>query len=176
MIDFFRTMASRIFDYLNDPLLVAKFQKLFGVTLKTPFSESDDNLYDTDNLTSASDLRRKNGSMYDTSTSLIEDYDQNVLAHKYNLRSRKYQTHRRSASEYSTASSKDGSTDSRDYVVKWSFFYYLFHVGAGLGNEMFYCCFFPYWFWNVDGYVCRRLVLTWCIIMYIGQALKDIIR
>lgn len=166
-------MAGRIFDYLNDPLLVASFQKTFGVTHK-PAIDTEDNSDDSDNLTSASDLRLKNGGVYDT-TGLLEEYDQSVLAHSYNLRSRKFQTHRRTASEYSTASSRDGNAD-KDYVVKWSFFYYLFHIGAGLGNEMFYCCFFPYWFWNVDGYVCRRLVLTWCIIMYIGQALKDIIR
>ncbi|XP_067943578.1 sphingosine-1-phosphate phosphatase 2-like isoform X2 [Watersipora subatra] len=161
-------MASQVFDFLNDPQLVATFQKTFGVTYKT-----DENNEDGDNLSSAADLQRKSSGFYDASSTLLEDYD-NSVAHGYNLRSRKYQGHRRSLSEYSTASSKDA--DNKDYVVRWPFFYYLFHIGAGLGNEMFYCCFFPYWFWNVDGYVCRRLVLTWCLIMYVGQALKDIIR
>lgn len=165
-------MNSALFHWLNDPQLVARFQKFFGV-LPKPASDSDDSSEDSD-LTSAADLRLKN--IYDPSNALIDDYDPNNLAHGYNLRSRKYQTHRRSASEFSTTSSKDSTADSKDYVIKYSFFYYLFNIGAGLGNEMFYCCFFPYWFWNVDGYVCRRLVLTWCIIMYIGQALKDIIR
>jgi len=165
-------MMQSMLEFVNDPHTVAKFQKLFGVTHKiSPAepqrSEDRDDSDDNDHM---------NG-MYKHAP-LIEDYsnsDNLLSSHSYNLRSRKF-THHRSASEVSTSSSGSGLNDNKDYVVRWSFFYYLFHIGAGLGNEMFYCCFFPYWFWNVDGYVCRRLVLTWCMIMYIGQALKDIIR
>lgn len=173
-------MLGTMFEVLNDPHLVAKFQRAFGVTYKIspaePVRPSDRE--DSDEAEHLDFPGTKNGGLYNTAP-LIDDYSNNTdnlltSQHSYNLRSRKY-THRRSASEYSSASS-NGSYDSNDYVVKYSFFYYLFQMGAGLGNEMFYCCFFPYWFWNVDGYVCRRLVLTWCLIMYIGQALKDVIR
>lgn len=159
-----------MFEAVNDPHMVARFQKLFGVTYKISPAEPqrpDD-----------SDENEHMNGFYKQATPLIDDYSNNdnlLSSHSYNLRSRKF-THHRSASEVSTSSSGSGANDNKDYVVQWSFFYYLFHIGAGLGNEMFYCCFFPYWFWNVDGYVCRRLVLTWCVIMYIGQALKDIIR
>ena len=33
-----------------------------------------------------------------------------------------------------------------------------------------------FWFWNIDGAVGRRVILIWNLIMYIGQAFKDIIR
>ncbi|PAA73777.1 hypothetical protein BOX15_Mlig020185g1 [Macrostomum lignano] len=63
-----------------------------------------------------------------------------------------------------------------DYKIKNLFLYHLFTFGAMLGNEEFNCTFFPYWFWNVDGYVCRRVVIAWGFSMWFGQALKDLIR
>lgn len=63
-----------------------------------------------------------------------------------------------------------------DYIITNKFLYYLFHFGANLGNEIFYIIFFPCWFWNIDGFVGRRLCIFWCIFMYVGQALKDIIK
>ncbi|CAG2114434.1 unnamed protein product, partial [Medioppia subpectinata] len=48
--------------------------------------------------------------------------------------------------------------------------------GASLGYETFYASFFPLWFWNIDSAVGRRLVLVWVIVMYFGQALKDVIQ
>lgn len=65
---------------------------------------------------------------------------------------------------------------SSDFVATNLFLDYLFHFGASLGNEVFYITFFPFWFWNIDGYVGRRLCVFWCIFMYLGQATKDIIR
>jgi hypothetical protein len=35
------------------------------------------------------------------------------------------------------------------------FWYYFFSLGAAMGNEIFYCLFFPFWFWNVDGAIAR---------------------
>lgn len=171
-------MLGAIFEKLNDPHLVARFQNAFGVSHKISPAEPE-RCGDQDDSAEDEDLdfaQSKNGGLYNSATFIGEysNADNLLSSHSYNLRSRKYM-HRRTASEYSTASSIS-SSDNCDYVVSSSFFYYLFQCGAGLGNEMFYCCFFPYWFWNVDGYVCRRLVLTWCLIMYIGQALKDVIR
>ena len=54
--------------------------------------------------------------------------------------------------------------------------YYLFNVGANLGNEAFYILFFPTLFWNVDGWVARRMIVFWCLYMYIGQATKDLLK
>ena len=73
-------------------------------------------------------------------------------------------------------SDQNSSSGAIDYITTNSFFYYLFQFGASLGNEVFYITFFPFWFWNIDGYVGRRLCVFWCIFMYLGQATKDIVR
>jgi len=72
--------------------------------------------------------------------------------------------------------SRSKSDHNDDYIIRNKFLYYLFQFGANLGNEIFYITFFPLWFWNIDGFVGRRLCIFWCIFMYIGQALKDIIK
>ena len=73
-----------------------------------------------------------------------------------------------------------GESTHTDGEVKYSvtnkLLYYMFVVGAAIGDEIFYCILWSTWFWNFDGYVCRRVVYIWCFIMYVGQATKDIIR
>ncbi|XP_077906152.1 sphingosine-1-phosphate phosphatase 1 isoform X2 [Ictidomys tridecemlineatus] len=60
-------------------------------------------------------------------------------------------------------------------VSNWPL-YYLFCFGTELGNELFYIMFFPFWIWNLDPLVGRRLVIIWVLVMYLGQCTKDIIR
>lgn len=60
-------------------------------------------------------------------------------------------------------------------VSNW-LLYYLFCFGTELGNELFYILFFPFWIWNLDLLVGRRLVIIWVLVMYLGQCTKDIIR
>uniref|UniRef100_A0A182VTY7 Phosphatidic acid phosphatase type 2/haloperoxidase domain-containing protein n=1 Tax=Anopheles minimus TaxID=112268 RepID=A0A182VTY7_9DIPT len=62
------------------------------------------------------------------------------------------------------------------YRVTNYFWYVLFIVGTELGDEIFYATFIPFWFWNIDSAVGRRVVMVWSAIMYVGQSLKDIIR
>ncbi|XP_058060168.1 sphingosine-1-phosphate phosphatase 1-like [Anopheles bellator] len=66
--------------------------------------------------------------------------------------------------------------DDNAYRVTNNFWYVLFIVGTELGDEIFYATFIPFWFWNVDSAVGRRVVMLWSAIMYVGQSLKDIIR
>lgn len=72
-------------------------------------------------------------------------------------------------------SQQEGEGELAGITVTNKFWYYLFIIGTELGDEMFYACFIPFWFWNVDGVVGRRFVLVWATLMYIGQALKDIL-
>jgi len=62
-------------------------------------------------------------------------------------------------------------------VVETSrFWHYLFWFGTFLGDEIFYATMIPFWFWNVDSAVARRVVLLWSVTMYVGQVLKDIFK
>ncbi|XP_075470988.1 sphingosine-1-phosphate phosphatase 1 [Ascaphus truei] len=64
----------------------------------------------------------------------------------------------------------------QEFHVTNPFLYYLFSFGTELGNELFYISFFPFWIWNVDAYVGRRLFVVWVWVMYLGQCTKDLIR
>lgn len=58
---------------------------------------------------------------------------------------------------------------NKEFEITNKFWYYLFILGTALGDEVFYSCFIPFWFWNVDGFVGRRVILVWTIVMYIGM-------
>ena len=70
---------------------------------------------------------------------------------------------------------RNGS-DVKLYQIKNYFWYYLFSFGSKLGYELFYAFSFSYCYWNLDSFICRRLMLIWAVLMYVGQALKDIIK
>jgi len=71
--------------------------------------------------------------------------------------------------------SNGNETHNREMLVGNRFWFYIFTFGTGLGSELFYLFLFPFWFWNIDGAVGRRIAAMWCLSMYIGQGLKDII-
>lgn len=58
------------------------------------------------------------------------------------------------------------------YRIHKKFWYYLFLIGTELGDEIFYATFIPFWFWNIDGAVGRRVIFLWSIVMYIGTYFK----
>ncbi|XP_073778755.1 sphingosine-1-phosphate phosphatase 2 isoform X2 [Danio rerio] len=62
------------------------------------------------------------------------------------------------------------------YVVKNWLFYFLFVTSATLGHEIFYITFLPCIHWNLDPFLCRRLVNMWVVVMYIGQVMKDVLK
>ncbi|XP_043930327.1 sphingosine-1-phosphate phosphatase 1 [Protopterus annectens] len=66
--------------------------------------------------------------------------------------------------------------DGQAFSIKCKTLYFLFTLGTELGNELFYISFFPFWIWNVDAYVARRIILIWVWVMYLGQCTKDILR
>ena len=71
---------------------------------------------------------------------------------------------------------EDSSEWSVSYTIENPVLYYLFSFGASLGNEIFYILFFSSTLWNFDSYVVRKVLIVWCVIMYLGQAAKDFIR
>uniref|UniRef100_A0A8C1XNK9 Sphingosine-1-phosphate phosphatase 2 n=1 Tax=Cyprinus carpio TaxID=7962 RepID=A0A8C1XNK9_CYPCA len=65
---------------------------------------------------------------------------------------------------------------SASYEVRNWLFYFLFVTSAALGHEVFYITFLPCIHWNLDPFLCRRLVNMWAVVMYIGQVMKDILK
>lgn len=62
------------------------------------------------------------------------------------------------------------------YEVKNRILYVLLVTSAMLGHEVFYITFLPCIHWNLDSFLCRRLVNVWAVVMYIGQVMKDILK
>uniref|UniRef100_H3A4K5 Sphingosine-1-phosphate phosphatase 2 n=1 Tax=Latimeria chalumnae TaxID=7897 RepID=H3A4K5_LATCH len=78
---------------------------------------------------------------------------------------------------HGSSSKKDAKRkSSQRYVVKNYYLYYLFRFAAALGQEIFYITFLPFTYWNFDPYVSRRLVNVWTMVMYVGQASKDLLK
>lgn len=61
-----------------------------------------------------------------------------------------------------------------DYQVSNYFWYFLFQFGAFLGDDAFYYTFVPFWFFNINSFVIRRVLLLWALFMYIGQSSKEV--
>ncbi|CAK1601426.1 unnamed protein product [Parnassius mnemosyne] len=147
-------MWEDIIEYLKDPLLVIKVQNFFGVIYKNISTE------DSSEVVYSERLEKK-----------TEEFD--IKQHK------RIPSNLSSSSQSSYDTDTSGESTGKDEVVchiSNKFWYWLFVLGTALGDEIFYATFIPFWFWNIDGAVGRRVVLVWTVVMYIGQGFKDIIR
>ncbi|XP_006801220.1 sphingosine-1-phosphate phosphatase 2 isoform X1 [Neolamprologus brichardi] len=76
---------------------------------------------------------------------------------------------------------KENGYASRDcgrprYEVRNWPLHFLFLLSASLGHEIFYITCLPNIHWSVDPFLCRRLLNTWALVMYVGQVMKDILK
>uniref|UniRef100_A0A8C5MU62 Sphingosine-1-phosphate phosphatase 1 n=1 Tax=Leptobrachium leishanense TaxID=445787 RepID=A0A8C5MU62_9ANUR len=143
----------RLCDSLQDPGKVARFQRLCGVqTTFTPEPARLDN-GQCGAQGEAEGPRHRNGLL------LFNGASEEQAATKKPQR----------------RNSLTGET-GQEFSIGRPFLYYLFCFGTELGNELFYISFFPFWIWNVDPQVGRRLVVIWVWVMYLGQCTKDLIR
>ncbi|KAK2578050.1 hypothetical protein KPH14_008467 [Odynerus spinipes] len=140
----------KIIEYLKDPHLVANIQEFFEVQINynTKYSKKY-RLSDNTESNGYNTVEKISNGHIKTDVSL---YKEGSLPKEH-------------------IQGLDGPT----YTINNRFWYYLFLFGTELGDEIFYSSFIPFWFWNIDGAVGRRVVLVWAIVMSIGQALKDVI-
>ncbi|KAK9508276.1 hypothetical protein O3M35_007973 [Rhynocoris fuscipes] len=138
-------------NYLKDPYLVLDVQKYFGVyPIDDRFDKRQSNILNG-NLVNNKKKEKSLNTLSNGSAATIYSDD----------------------NESAVTSSSD--TETKQYVVTNKFWYYLFVLGTELGDELFYASFIPFWFWNIDGAVGRRVVMVWTTIMCIGQGIKDIV-
>ncbi|CAB3250850.1 unnamed protein product [Arctia plantaginis] len=149
-------MWDQIIEYLKDPFLVVKVQNFFGVTYKSSQSTQNE------------------------SSKVLHSERLELLNEEYDLKQHKRIPSNISSSSQSSCDTDTSADSGEKYGVECSinnkFWYWLFVIGTELGDEIFYATFIPFWFWNIDGAVGRRVVLVWTVVMYIGQGFKDIIR
>lgn len=157
-----------IIDYLKGPELVVQFQEFFGVRYinnKTTITSDDEGL--------SSDATRPLRSNDEDSSS--SDHQPNTTngLHKRNVSSGSSETDEgfnepRSESQ-PEVHQHSAQSEIRPYEITNKFWYYLFVIGTEFGDEIFYATMIPFWFWNIDGAVGRRVVFVWAVVMYIGK-------
>lgn len=158
-----------IVEYLKKPELVVAVQEWFGIEYleksEQKKSKSDeDTLYDCSSMTSDFDENRYS----------------NCSEYKVHRRKESNELCAKNVNDSETNCNNENLSESKSLTqnvrINNKFWYYLFLFGTELGDETFYSIMIPFWFWNVDGCVGRRVVFVWAITMYLGQVLKDIIR
>ncbi|XP_044147831.1 sphingosine-1-phosphate phosphatase 2 isoform X1 [Bufo gargarizans] len=138
-------MALSLLETLQDPQLVARFQRFCGLTLK-PKGEANGAApgHSSEKTAGVKGVLQENGHMPYINGS------------------------------YTNGTHRQGR--EKKYVVHNYLLYYLFRFAAALGQEIFYITFLPFTLWNIDSFIARRLIIVWCIVMYIGQASKDLLK
>lgn len=142
-------MWDHIIEYLKDPFLVIKVQNFFGVTYKSNQSTQNE----SSEVLHSDRLERLNDEL-------------DLKQHK------RIPSNISSSSQSSCDTDTSGDSGGKDAVecsINNKFWYWLFVLGTELGDEIFYATFIPFWFWNIDGAVGRRVVLVWTVVMYIGK-------
>lgn len=173
------SFVSRITNFLSsfqDPYLVSGFQNFFGVYRVDSVSNGNVNGLKSDKEANEKTKSKRNSNII---TIKYDRFDgDNILRHRKTPSSGS----ENSKNSPFTSDGEEISDVDSDLVytaqckIENKFWYYFFSFGAGLGYEMFYASFFPFWIWNIDGAVCRRVMNVWVLIMYVGQAMKDIVR
>lgn len=149
-------MWEKFIIYLKDPLLVVKVQNFFGV------------------------IYSRHKEIYSSNYVINSNIDEVIHSDRIDLQNelndihqhKRYPSDTSNSSQSSCETDASGESASDEEIVchvKNKFWYYLFVLGTALGDEIFYATFIPFWFWNIDGAVGRRVVLVWTIIMYIGK-------
>lgn len=159
-------MWSEIVEYLKDATLVAKIQKCFGVKIhfsQTLKEHSKENLCSETHGTDSRIIKCNSNSYLLKSEELKENGY--ITTEKKTIRVAKTNVCTVDKQEKSPA------VFNSDYTITNYFWYYLFLFGTKLGDEIFYSTFIPFWFWNIDGAVGRRVVLVWAIVMTTGMLL-----
>ena len=177
--------------YIKDPRWVANFQNYFGVEkvhCKTKNKKQQYCAGDIDAFKKFEDLKSRRNSEKtndENNTNKTKNKNGTVVITSNNGLSQL--TSKNGVSKLFANSSGDTSVDESAYedleeknvlyyrITNW-FWYYVFLFGTQLGDENCYTLLFSFWFWNIDGAVGRRLYLVFNFVMYIGQAVKDVIR
>ncbi|XP_014204122.1 sphingosine-1-phosphate phosphatase 1-like [Copidosoma floridanum] len=156
-------MWSTFVQHYKDPLLVAKIQEFFGIQIHYKNNSHEETKNKSGNEKSKSE---KNGLNSEKSSTLVHGSYNQINENT---------TRERHKDVLSPSSEISAIENTKSHTIKNQFWYYLFVFGTELGDEIFYSLFFPFWIWNIDGTVGRRIILVWSIILTTGQVLKDII-
>lgn len=142
-----KSKMSSLMEYLKSPELVVEIQEFFGIEYL-------------------------NKSVLQNSKNIdYENFQNNDETKKLRKRKISDESVKSNQSTDNSFSSDDQESPAQKltYKVRNKFWYYVFIIGTALGDEIFYATFIPFWFWNVDGAVGRRIIFVWSTCMYVGE-------
>lgn len=155
----------RIVDVLKDPNIVANIQTFFGVSYNRDTANTrTTNENDHHNQENSTMLRKKSNKNL---PELDDSKETEELNHKSNNGSLTIEEPA-SKTESGPRNSPE-IRETRNYEVKNKFWYFIFLFGTYLGDDIGYAIFLPFWFWNIDANIARKIVLVWTLIMYLGE-------
>lgn len=142
-----KSKMSSLWEYLKSPELVVEIQEFFGIE------------YLNKNI------------LPNSKNSDLENFQNNDETKKLRKRKISDESVKSNQSTDNGFSSDDQENPAKKltYKVRNKFWYYVFIIGTALGDEIFYATFIPFWFWNVDGAVGRRIIFVWSTCMYVGE-------
>ncbi|KAM9777776.1 sphingosine-1-phosphate phosphatase 1-like [Neosynchiropus ocellatus] len=172
-----------LFGFLQDPHLVASFQRLCGVRGTARGAEDCKEVERLHPRHPAGALAERGGIR----TKTLADENPEESSHSPVLK-RSNRDANGGRLTGGTSSEPPGQSTLRprrknsltgeagqEFLIENRFWYYLFTFGTELGNELFYISFFPFIAWNVDPFVGRRIIMLWSWVMYLGQCTKDLV-
>jgi len=145
-----------IIQLLRDPRLVAKFQSYCGVQIVIPPKQEGGDV----------------SKLYKQANGYVDSGSYNIVNH---TTTRLFGRHRTVRIHTSKLKSPDDPSP-KITVQTMTFIDLFFRFATELGYEPFYITVVPFFLWNIDSFVGRQAVLLWCVSMYMGQALKPLIR
>lgn len=165
-------------EYLKDPYLVVKFQKYFGIHSVTEVKQKNNSIKSQKSRHSSLIRGNENFEIkhrhLNPTTFRNDPSDENSVEvgnceFKVETRPNGNSSSNPSGLVEDSTLSSESDVEALPYLITNKFWYYFFLFGTYLGDEVFYASFIPFWFWNIDGAVGRRIVMVWTIIMYIGE-------
>ncbi|XP_070827207.1 sphingosine-1-phosphate phosphatase 2 [Chaetodon trifascialis] len=138
--------------YLQDPELVARFQRRCGLFLVEAAHHSGGRTRDPEPTPVHADKPREQ---------LRGRWDHQDKNSNYKHKENGYAV---------------GGCSKPQYEVRNWLLHFLFLFSAGMGHEIFYITCLPCVHWSVDPFLCRRLVNMWAVVMYVGQVMKDVLK
>ena len=158
----------RVCEVLKDPYLVRKFQERCGVKVLFEVKDSDSD------CTINSNNNRTKSTVNGAIRSLAESLATQPIRRK---QVRRKQPGMKMEALLSSPDSGSPPPELPDIVVEtYPLLDIYFRLASELGYEPFYITILPIFYWNIDTLMFRHFVMLWVLSMYIGQALKSLIK
>jgi hypothetical protein len=153
----------RVVEYLKDPALVRRIQEYCGIKVISEVKKEEDDKVKDDKVTSTI-----NGAIKRLATQPIT---------KRSIRTKQPGMGLQPDTSPLSSPGSPPPMDFPDVIVEtYPMIDIYFKLASELGYEPFYIALFGLFSWNIDMLPFRHMVMLWSFSMYVGQALKCIVK